>query len=198
MGTFEYMCVFLVDDDELFLHSLKHFLSKKLKSRILIRAFSTGEECLSYLHQKPDLVLLDYQLDPEEGLALNGLEVLSKIRSLRPQLPVVILSANGSVQTAVEAVKHGAYDYIEKNEAVFDRTVRLLEDALKSLSFFGKAGNFHFWTRKKTEAHRQLCLCLQGRSRPFFAPFFLPDKVPKTPSWTLRKKKKARAKLVPG
>jgi two-component system nitrogen regulation response regulator NtrX len=49
-----------------------------------------------------------------QGSRLDGLEVLSVIKKTYPELPVVIISGHGNIETAVQAIKLGAYDYIEK------------------------------------------------------------------------------------
>jgi two-component system, NtrC family, response regulator AlgB len=59
--------------------------------------------------EKFDAVLLDMNLGPE-----NGLDVLSQIQKQYPQIPVVIITAQGSIQTAVEAMRRGAADFLEK------------------------------------------------------------------------------------
>jgi two-component system nitrogen regulation response regulator NtrX len=61
--------------------------------------------------RRPHLVILDIWL---QGSRLDGLEVLSAIKKAYPDLPVVIISGHGNIETAVTAIKRGAYDYIEK------------------------------------------------------------------------------------
>ena len=61
--------------------------------------------------RRPSLVILDIWL---QGSKLDGLEVLARIKKQHPDLPVVIISGHGNIETAVTAIKRGAYDYIEK------------------------------------------------------------------------------------
>ncbi|MCB1519828.1 MAG: sigma-54-dependent Fis family transcriptional regulator [Hyphomicrobiaceae bacterium] len=61
--------------------------------------------------RRPHLVILDIWL---QGSRLDGLEVLSAIKATYPDLPVVIISGHGNIETAVTAIRRGAYDYIEK------------------------------------------------------------------------------------
>ncbi|MFZ4808677.1 MAG: sigma-54-dependent transcriptional regulator [Hyphomicrobiaceae bacterium] len=61
--------------------------------------------------RRPQLVILDIWL---QGSRLDGLEVLSILKRVHPDLPVVIISGHGNIETAVTAIKRGAYDYIEK------------------------------------------------------------------------------------
>lgn len=70
----------------------------------------SGQLGLTWLKDdKFDAVFLDMNLGPE-----NGLDVLSQIQKLYPQLPVVMITAQGSIQTAVEAMRRGAADFLEK------------------------------------------------------------------------------------
>ena len=72
---------------------------------------SSGPEALERLDESaPDLVILDLWMREAE----EGFEVLSRIREDSPGLPVVIISGHGNIETAVRAVKLGAFDYIEK------------------------------------------------------------------------------------
>ncbi len=71
-----------------------------------------SDEALAAIEQRrPHLVVLDIWL---QGSRLDGLEVLSIIKRTYPDLPVVIISGHGNIETAVTAIKRGAYDYIEK------------------------------------------------------------------------------------
>ncbi len=71
-----------------------------------------SDEALKAIEERrPHLVVLDIWL---QGSRLDGLEVLSYIKRTYPDLPVVIISGHGNIETAVTAIKRGAYDYIEK------------------------------------------------------------------------------------
>ncbi len=71
-----------------------------------------SDEALRMVEERrPQLVILDIWL---QGSRLDGLEVLSIIKKAYPDLPVVIISGHGNIETAVTAIKRGAYDYIEK------------------------------------------------------------------------------------
>ncbi|MGH7939444.1 MAG: sigma-54-dependent transcriptional regulator [Limisphaerales bacterium] len=70
----------------------------------------SGQVGMTWLKdEKFDAVLLDMNLGPE-----NGLDVLTQIQKQYPQIPVVIITAQGSIQTAVEAMRRGAADFLEK------------------------------------------------------------------------------------
>ena len=76
------------------------------------RAARDVDEALRAIEdRRPHLVILDIWL---QGSRLDGLEVLSHIKRAHPDLPVVIISGHGNIETAVTAIRRGAYDYIEK------------------------------------------------------------------------------------
>lgn len=78
--------------------------------------------------RKPSMVFLDIWL---QGSRLDGLELLEVIRETHSDLPVVIISGHGNIETAVSAIKNGAYDYIEKPFKV-DRLLLVAERALET------------------------------------------------------------------
>jgi two-component system nitrogen regulation response regulator NtrX len=80
--------------------------------------------------RQPTLVVLDIWL---QGSALDGIEILRLLRAERPSLPVVIISGHGTIETAVEAIKIGAYDFIEKPFKA-DRLLLVVERAIEAAS----------------------------------------------------------------
>lgn len=76
----------------------------------------------------PRLVFLDIWL---QGSRLDGLELLDEIKKLHPELPVVMISGHGNIETAVSAIKRGAYDFIEKPFKA-DRLILVCERALET------------------------------------------------------------------
>jgi DNA-binding NtrC family response regulator len=197
----ESLIIFLVDDDPFFQSALKQFLSLRFKDRVNLRVFPTAEQCGRYLEQcsrflfqKPDLIFLDYMLSPEDDDGMSGLDLLPKIRASHPDIPVVMISGKAGLQEAVQAIKGGAYDFMVKNQVLFENIEKLIKEATESVSFFGKACNSHFWLKNKKADTQHLSWALNARSRIFFSPFELPP-LGKTPI-PIKKKKKSRARLV--
>ncbi|MFG1344463.1 sigma-54 dependent transcriptional regulator [Xanthobacter autotrophicus DSM 431] len=79
--------------------------------------------------RRPNLVFLDIWL---QGSRLDGLELLNEIKAQHPDVPVVMISGHGNIETAVAAIKRGAYDFIEKPFNA-DRLVMVAERALETL-----------------------------------------------------------------
>lgn len=78
--------------------------------------------------REPGLVLLDIWL---QGSQLDGIGILKEIKRLHPDVPVLMMSGHGTVETAVQAIKFGAYDFIEKPFTA-DRLLLLIERATEA------------------------------------------------------------------
>src|SRR5882762_10819744 len=78
--------------------------------------------------RRPNLIFLDIWL---QGSRLDGLQMLSGIKAEHPDLPVVMISGHGNIETAVAAIKQGAYDFIEKPFKA-DRLVLVAQRALEN------------------------------------------------------------------
>ena len=80
--------------------------------------------------RRPNLIFLDIWI---QGSKLDGLELLDVIKQDHPDLPIVMISGHGNIETAVSAIQRGAYDYIEKPFKA-DRLVHVAERALENSS----------------------------------------------------------------
>lgn len=99
--------ILVVDDEHLIRWSLEQNLKKQGYDII---SAGTGEDALRLAReQQPDLVLLDIQLP-----GISGIEVLEKIKEFDEEIIVVMLTAHGGLETAVNAMRLGAYDYVSK------------------------------------------------------------------------------------
>src|SRR5919107_1278012 len=93
------------------------------------RTAGSSDEALAAIEsRRPHLVFLDIWL---QGSRLDGLQVLDLIKAQHPDLPVVMISGHGNIETAVSAIKAGAYDFIEKPFKA-DRLVLVAERALEA------------------------------------------------------------------
>ncbi len=99
--------VFIVDDETAISKLLTYWVRDKWGYKCEV--FNNSEDMLKKLSLRPDLILLDIMLP-----GLNGVETLKKIKQFDENLPVIMLSAQGSVEVAVEALRLGAYDYFPK------------------------------------------------------------------------------------
>src|SRR5437763_14541518 len=74
-------------------------------------ARDSDDALASVAARRPNLVFLDIWL---QGSRLDGLQLLDAMKQQHPDLPVVMISGHGNIETAVAAIKQGAYDFIEK------------------------------------------------------------------------------------
>ncbi|HZP77072.1 MAG TPA: sigma-54 dependent transcriptional regulator [Pseudolabrys sp.] len=91
-------------------------------------ARNSDEALTAIVSRRPNLVFLDIWL---QGSKLDGLQVLESVKREHPELPVVMISGHGNIETAVAAIKNGAYDFIEKPFKA-DRLVLVAERALET------------------------------------------------------------------
>ena len=78
--------------------------------------------------RRPSLVILDIWL---QGSRLDGIQILAELKRDHPNLPVIMISGHGTIETAVSAIKQGAYDFIEKPFKA-DRLLVLVERAIEA------------------------------------------------------------------
>jgi len=99
--------ILVIDDEAAIRDSLRMTLEYEGYDFV---AAATGQEGIALVEREsPDLVLLDVKMP-----GMDGLEVLDRLRAMNETLPVVVISGHGTISTAVEATKKGAFDFIEK------------------------------------------------------------------------------------
>ncbi len=118
--------ILIVDDEKDIRSILSGILSDEGFST---REASTGEKALEEISKRqPNLLILDVWLgDPK----YDGLKILDLIKKTNPDLPIVMISGHGTVETAVSAIKLGAYDFIEKPFKT-DRLLLVVSRALET------------------------------------------------------------------
>ena len=122
--------IFLVDDDLFYLNMYEQHIKNLGFDDVTL--FENGTDCLNDLIQYPDIVFLDHNMD-----MLNGFEVLKKIKRFDPNINVVMVSGQENLQTALNALKYGAFDYIVKG----DRENEKMKSVIKRISDLDKILN---------------------------------------------------------
>ncbi|MCX6291463.1 MAG: response regulator [Bacteroidetes bacterium] len=117
----------IVDDDPAMTEMLKDFFERKFPGAV-VTTFASGETALSGIYFEPDIIILDYHLDSMNAVAMNGLQVLKKLKEQFPAVPVIFLSSQEKTEIAANTMKYGAYDYIVKNENAFHRLEIILNN----------------------------------------------------------------------
>ncbi|MBF0495989.1 MAG: sigma-54-dependent Fis family transcriptional regulator [Deltaproteobacteria bacterium] len=117
--------ILVVDDEKNYLINLEALLSEESDYEILTA--ESGVQALQVLKEhEVDLVITDLKMP-----GMDGLQLLEEAKKMMPGLPVIVLTADGTIDTAVEAVKKGAYDYLTKagysNDELMLRVSKALE-----------------------------------------------------------------------
>src|SRR5690606_23895862 len=127
--------ILVIDDDAEVRYSLGRVLSSR---NYRVAEAGSGEEGVATVKKgpPPDLIFLDIRMG-----GMSGLEALQHIRSANPKQMVILMTAFGTAQTAIEAMKFGAFDYIMKP---FDpaKVLALAENALKAHDDLRSAGDY--------------------------------------------------------
>lgn len=114
--------IFIVEDDPWYGQLLHYHLS--LNPSDTVQLWTSAQECLDHMHLQPDVVTIDFSL-PD----ISGDKLLVRLRQRWPEVPVIIISAQSKIATAVELLKAGAADYLVKD----DNTKDLLWNAIQKL-----------------------------------------------------------------
>ena len=126
--------ILVVDDEPDMIWAITNVLLTENHSVVSV---SSGEEALVKVKENIDLVLLDFRLP-----GMDGIQILEKIKQMKPELPVIMVTGYGGIEEAVQSIKLGASHYLSKpfDNAHLIETVNksLRLDLLKKESLFGK------------------------------------------------------------
>ena len=115
--------VWVVDDEKGILETLEDILKDE---GYQVKTFLFGKKLLEEIeNHKPDILLLDLWLKD-----IDGFEVLEKVKKKSPHTQIIVISGHGTIETAVKAIKMGAFDFIEKPLS-YERIMVTLENACK-------------------------------------------------------------------
>ena len=109
----------IVEDDAQFGKMLSKYLSLNPDNEVEL--YSNGKDFLKDLYKNPSVILLDYNL-PD----FNGDEILKKIKQSNANIPVIIISGQNDIETAISLLKEGAYDYIMKKPETKEHVWKIL------------------------------------------------------------------------
>jgi len=167
--TEQWGAVLVVDDDQ----DLRETVSDLLKDRgHQVTTAANGTEAFARLKEADyAAVLTDLRMK-----GIEGLELLAGIKRLYPDVGVVLMTAFGSVETAVEAMKHGASDYLTK-PVKKDELLRVIERVIREASLRREVGRLRKEVHKEYSFHQIL-----GKSKPMLALFDLIQRVSDSPT----------------
>jgi two-component system response regulator AtoC len=161
--------IFIVEDDVIFAKIMSHHLT--LNPEYEVEIFPDGKSLLKNLYKNPTLVSLDYNL-PD----MTGLEVLKQVREFNPDLPVVIVSGQQDVATAIELLKKGAYDYILKDQDTKERLWNITKNIRENIKLRQKIADLEEEIGRKYENNN----LIKGNSPAINKVFTLIEKASRT------------------
>lgn len=161
--------IFIVEDDKWYGELLHHHLS--LNPEYEVEIFGSGQDCLKNLYKKPSVITLDYSL-PD----IKGADLLKRIKEHHPDIPVVMISGQEDISTAINLLKEGAYDYIVKNDETKDRLWRIMKNIRDSLAL----RNENIQLKEELERKYEISSTIIGNSPAIRQIFTLIDKASKS------------------
>ena len=118
--------VFVVDDDEMTQMALSDYITQHTSNEVT--CFSTGEDCLKGLSQKPDVIILDYYLNSIDKNAANGLETMQEIKKRYSNIHFIMLSSQEHYGIALQSIQKGAEQYVIKDADAYEKIVEMLNN----------------------------------------------------------------------
>lgn len=116
----------VVEDDMMYRQAIEAYLRKVPDSEV--HTFESGEQCFRHYGDiNPDILVVDYRLNQGDEGTMDGLDVLRKAKSVRPDTKVIFLTGQGTMDVAVSAIKGGAVDFITKDRNGLTRLVNQVQ-----------------------------------------------------------------------
>lgn len=146
MSKKEKTTIFIVDDNKVFTLALKADIETTFaKKSVKIHSFETGEACMETFNgAKPQIVILDYNLDSIKPAAADGIKVLSRIKKDSPKTHVIMLSADDHIDIALKSFHQGASYYVVKTETQFKKINYSLQNIFKIMEAKSEAKMYRY------------------------------------------------------
>ncbi len=160
--------IFVVEDNVLYAQVIKKQL---LDHDYQVRVFYNGKDCIDSLADMPDLITLDYTL-PD----ISGHEVLKEILRRLPDVHVIVISAQESINTAIELMKAGAYHYITKGPDTQEKLTNIIKNIYES----DQIKKENIILKSAIRDHYSFRKLIKGNSREIDLVFDLMDKAVQT------------------
>ncbi len=127
MDVKKLLLIYVVEDNRIYNKLVCEFLAKKNYTNV--KSFESGKECINAVAngERPNIVIQDYFLEDS-----TGIEVLQNVKKHSKNSEFIFLTANESLDVAVNSIKYGAYDYIIKdNDVAFQKVVDKIQKITK-------------------------------------------------------------------
>lgn len=136
--------IFIVEDNNVYARLLKVVIQTRFPEMKEIEIFSIGELCLAELDRNPAIIIMDYFLNTqytEEDEKHNGLAIIKRIKSKKPDTDILLLSAQKNIDVALEATRQYGCGYVQKGEDAFNQ----VENFIRAILTCKKPPVFEAW-----------------------------------------------------
>lgn len=118
--------IYVVEDNKIYNRLVCEYLKKQNYTNV--KTFLSGKECIEQVSngEHPDIVIQDYHLDDS-----NGIEVLKSVKKFSKESEFIFLTANESMEVAVNTIKFGAFDYVIKDKVALDKVIYKIQKITK-------------------------------------------------------------------
>jgi len=137
MTTKRTIKIVIVEDDRFFNKSLEKYIETVCNSKAYadfdfeIKTYLNAQDCIKTLDKDTEIMFLDYYLiNMKEREMMNGADVLQRVKELCTDCKVIMVSNLKNIQMAVELMRRGVYEFVNKNKNSFDRIGEVLQRLL--------------------------------------------------------------------
>lgn len=124
--------IFIVEDNEVYAQTLSNYLEESFPNLLKIKTYSIGEMCLPDIERKPFIVIIDYFLNSKYEKASNGLEIIKRIKSIKPHTNIIVLSVQQDFSVIIDAIRQYDCMYVQKDAEAFKKVQQLVTDIFNS------------------------------------------------------------------
>lgn len=141
--------IWIVEDDDWYSEFLKYSISMIPEYEATV--FKSGKDLLAQLHERPDVITLDFNLPDTDGATL-----LKKIKSTDSDIQVLMISKQENMNTALELLRSGAYDYFIKSDDLRDKLLNTLQHLFKQRSLRNRIQSLETEVNTRFEASKNI------------------------------------------
>lgn len=134
MSNIHRKSIFIIEDDILYGKSLQAFLLKSFPELKEVKLFPIGEMSLMELKLNPSAIIIDYLLNSKISEAHNGLEIIKQIKGQKPNMNIIVLSAQENPGVILEAIRDFDCAYVQKEKDAFYQVEQLVSKFLAKKS----------------------------------------------------------------
>lgn len=129
----EKFIIFLVEDNKIYARQLEFFIKSKFGEKVELDYSPVGEVAEVKIDngQIPDLIIMDYFLDEKYEDAEKGFDVLKRLKQKHPSIQFILHSSQESSKLALQIIKEGICNYIEKGDEGFEEIEQAIKELLK-------------------------------------------------------------------